>query len=491
LDRDLLDAADLEPVEHYGYAQRLLILGRACGAKVLRMETTRRGRRGRSLGSARAVAALRRSHGVHSGAILAVATLVLNGAGYLYSVICIRFLGPEGYGDVAALIALAALVALPLASVQYLFAREAAQLMARGADAEIRRLIRRSLRLAVPAAALVLLVGLAFMGPLARLLNIESRIAVAAGLSGLVVAVVVTVLYGFLQGAQRFQPLALSYAVSGIARPVFVVPILLAGLGAAGALAVNTLAGLLAFGLVAYAMRDLLFGEAAPSSPALDRGEVSIMLGASFAFASLTNADVLLASYYLDDDTAGVYAAAALVGKFVLFLPSAVVTVLLPKAAFRFASGEPSQRILLASAGVTAGLTLSVSAALAFTPENVLVRAFGPGFAESAPLLGWFGLAMTAAALVNVYLSVYLAQRQAGFPLLVVGAAVAQIVGVGAFHSDPRSIVLVTLVCFGALVLLHEAAFPYALVRIWRARRKRLAAVPLEGTGAPPPLTPP
>ena len=44
----------------------------------------------------------------------------------------------------------------------------------------------------------------------------------------------------------------------------------------------------------------------------------------------------------------------------------------------------------------------------------------------SAELLGWFGLAMTAAALVNVYLFVYLAHKDLRFPLLVGLAAVAQ-----------------------------------------------------------------
>ena len=97
----------------------------------------------------------RDSHGVRSGAFLGVAILVLSGSGYLFNVACIRYLGPSGYGDVAALMALAAIAVLPLGSIQLLIAREVAGLSAWQAHAEMRRLLRRSLSIAVPLAVLL------------------------------------------------------------------------------------------------------------------------------------------------------------------------------------------------------------------------------------------------------------------------------------------------------------------------------------------------
>jgi O-antigen/teichoic acid export membrane protein len=175
--------------------------------------------------------------------------------------------------------------------------------------------------------------------------------------------------------------------------------------------------------------------------------------------------DILLAAYFLPKGIAGVYAAAALVGKIVLFLPSALVTVLLPKAASRAAAGLTSEKILLASVAVTAALTLSVTVVLALVPESLLVWAFGGDFRAATGLLVWFGLAMTAAALVNVYLSVYFAERDVRFPLLVLAAAVAQVVAVSVWHPSPRSIVMVTFACCSAVLAIHEIAFPHALAR--------------------------
>ncbi len=92
-------------------------------------------------------------------------------------------------------------------------------------------------------------------------------------------------------------------------------------------------------------------------------------------------------------------------------------------------------------------LSLARPRLLALVPESLLTWAFGPAFADSTALLGWFGLAMSAAALVSVYLSVYLAERDTRFPMLVALAALAQVLVDLGLAPGPRSIVLVTLGC--------------------------------------------
>ncbi len=90
---------------------------------------------------------------------------------------------------------------------------------------------------------------------------------------------------------------------------------------------------------------------------------------------------------------------------------------------------------------------------------------------------------MSAAALVAVYLSVYFAERNARFPLVVLAAAVAQIVVVSIFHTDALSIVLATLACATAVLVVHELFFPYAVVRVLRragaSRALRASSGPL------------
>jgi O-antigen/teichoic acid export membrane protein len=424
-------------------------------------------------------ARLQTSQAVRGGVVVAVGTVVFSAAAYLYNVACIRYLGPPGYGDVATMLALGTIVALPLGSVQTVLAREVAQL---DSPSAVARILRRSVLVASLVASAVLVVGLLFLPQIRESLNIGTQATVAAGLSGIVFLVLSAVLYGFLQGAHRFHALGIAFGLSGLARVGLVIPALLLGLGAAGALAVNTVAALLATAMAAYALTAIWrAARDREPMPPIDRLGVGSMFFGSLAFAFLTNADVVMASYFLDNDASGIYAAAALVGKAVLFLPGAVVTVLLPKAATRAASGRGSESILLASAGVTLLLTLPLVVGLAVMPEGLLTWAFGPAFREATPLLGLFGLAMTAAALVNVYLSVYFAERDLRFPALVGVAAIAQVVAVSAWHPSPRSIVFVTLVCCGSVLLVHELAFRHSVLRIWRssgARGVQLGAEP-------------
>lgn len=410
------------------------------------------------------LARMRRSQGVRAGAVLSLATLVLNGSAYLYNVACIRYLGSRVYGDVAVMLALFALISLPLGSIQSLLAREVAQLPSAGS---IGSLLRRSTRIAFVFGVVLFALGAALVQPIRDLLNVDSTGIVLAGISALPLAVLAVVFYGFLQGLLRFNGLSLTYCLSGLARPVLVVPALLLGLGAIGALLVNTVASLLAVVVSAIALHELWRTRPVEVAPRVDRPQAAVLLIGSLAFASLTNVDVLLAAYFLPSDEVGIYAAAALAGKIVLFLPAAVVTVLLPKAATRAAAGLASRRILLASLAVTLAITLLATTVLALVPESLLVRLFGGDFRASTALLGWFGLAMTTASLVNVYLSVYFAERNARFPLLLLGAAVAQIVAVSLWHPNPRSIVLATLACFSCVLIVHELFFPYAVTRLW------------------------
>src|ERR1043165_6089865 len=101
------------------------------------------------------LARMRASQGVRAGAFLSVATLVLNGASYVYYVACIRYLGSRVYGDVAAMVALFSLVSLPLVSIQSLLAREAAQLPSQNS---VGVLLRRATWLAA-------IVGMGVVGP--------------------------------------------------------------------------------------------------------------------------------------------------------------------------------------------------------------------------------------------------------------------------------------------------------------------------------------
>src|SRR5206468_4452795 len=60
------------------------------------------------------------------------------------------------------------------------------------------------------------------------------------------------------------------------------------------------------------------------------------------AITSLTTIDVVVAKLAFNDATAGIYGSASLIGRVILYLPAAVVTVLLPKVTSRAAANRSS-----------------------------------------------------------------------------------------------------------------------------------------------------
>jgi hypothetical protein len=136
-------------------------------------------------------------------------------------------------------------------------------------------------------------------------------------------------LFGFLQGLLRFNALSVSYATGGLARLRDWSSRRCCSVRCHGALFVNTLA-VSCLRHRAIALRSLWQSDGAEADAPLDPASAAV-LSSLACVASLTNVDILLAAYFIHRQRRGIYAAAALVGKVVLFLPAAIVTVLLPK----------------------------------------------------------------------------------------------------------------------------------------------------------------
>ena len=129
------------------------------------------------------------------------------------------------------------------------------------------------------------------------------------------------------------------------------------------------------------------------------------------AITALTTADVIVAKAVFDDHDAGIYGSASLVGRVILYLPAAIVTVLLPKVSARTTRGEATGDILAASLGVTLAASALLTLVYAAVPDLVVRLAFGSAYEDASSLLYLFGIAMSGYALLNVLLIYHLARN--------------------------------------------------------------------------------
>ena len=279
-------------------------------------------------------------------------------------------------------------------------------------------------------------------------------------------ALLTPIALGVAQGLQRFTLLSVSLAASTAVRLASLVVVLGLGLGVTAVLAASLVGSLVALAVPIVRLEDKLRGPRA-ARPALSRHALTtsllpVVIGL-LAITSLTTADVIVAKAVFDDHEAGIYGSASLVGRMILYLPAAIVTVLLPKVSARVTRGEASGDILAASIGVTLAASALLTIAYAVVPDVVIRLAFGSAYDDASSLLYLFGIAMSGYALLNVLLIYHLARNATAMSWLLLAGAVVQLGGYMVLHGSPRQLLAVSIATMVALVVSHEVLIERSL----------------------------
>jgi O-antigen/teichoic acid export membrane protein len=403
--------------------------------------------------------------GVRAGTIVFLGIAAANVGNYLFHFASARLLGPSSYGDVASLVAVIGLISLPLVGLQVAVARYIAGFVEARADTTISLFFSKGLRLTLAVGFLITAVfcGLAF--PLSNFLGIVSRAAVL--LTALVAAPSLAgpIVWGMAQGLQRFVLFAVSIGIGPAIRPFLAVILLAAGLGVAGAMGATLVAAVVALAVPLFLLRGWLTRDTHHPSPVPGREVAAYLVPAMvgvLSITSLTTADVIVAKAALSDHDAGLYGSASLIGRVILYLPAAIVLVLLPKVAAREAAGRQSRDVLVKSLLVTIGFCAVATAIYAVAPKVLVFVAFGSSFEEAAGLLWMFALAMSGFAILNVLLAYHLGRGANRLSFLLLAGALAQIGFFIAFHGSPEQLLAIDIAVAFALLAAHELLEPTA-----------------------------
>jgi O-antigen/teichoic acid export membrane protein len=418
----------------------------------------------------RLVGRLRGSAGVRASAILLFGTAASLAGAYAYNLLCIRWLRARDYGDVAALTTVATILHLPVLGVQAALAREVAAFRADADGQAIHALYRLAVRRAALLTAGVAAFLILLSPVLAGVLNIEATVSVVAAAFLAAVGALLPVFQGFLQGLLRFARVGVGLAVYGLGRPLLAIPLLLLGLGVAGALTAATFAAVVAVTISVAGLRDIWSRPARTKDVHIELADFTPVIFGLFAFTTLMNADVLAANVFLGADEAGEYASAALVGKLAALLPMGVIApVLLPQATARLQRGDDALRILSASLLVTAVFGIVLTGALFAVPQSFVEWAFGEQFAAARDLLGPCAAVMTLCGLINVHLTFAFALRDRQLTALLGIGVLVQAVLFAVLNDTPYQILTATALAALVVIVPHELRSPFAAWRVVRA----------------------
>jgi hypothetical protein len=407
--------------------------------------------------------ARRRRQAAVPAALVSLALLSANGLAYIFTVVAARLLAPGAYSELAALLGVLFICAVPATAVQ----TAAALTLGRTEVADRPLVLRRLHTAAWIGAAAVGALGLLAVGPLVSLLHLSSPAIVLWLLAVLIPHTVIGGYDGSMQGTRRYGRLAFCTTVFGLLKSGGAILGLVIG-GTPQAALIG-----MALGCVASAVLSWSFA----GRPGLSRRVRTHLLaaakasGALLGLVLLVNLDVLLARHHLSPELAGEYAVASIFAKLAFWLPQGLSVVLLPRLANRSAR----RRLLPVAAALVALVGALLTALTAVLGARALPLVGG---AEYGAVLGgatWmFAMLGTLFALAQLLLYSGIAASDRIAAVAVWGAVALEVLAVEVLASRGDLTVLTLAgATIGASVLLVGTG----LLRLWRTHARYVREV--------------
>jgi O-antigen/teichoic acid export membrane protein len=263
------------------------------------------------------------------------------------------------------------------------------------------------------------------------------------------VSLFVAAMRAVAQGTQDFFGYSVSNAVEGIAKVCGIGLLIAIGLHLGGGIVGFLLGPLFALVYLGLRLRKR-YANTQPHRVRYDwRRILNAGAGAAAATIAVTlmgSADVILVKHFFDAHAAGLYAAASLGGKMLLYLVGFIPTVLLPQAADRHARGAQTREVLVGSLLMFALVALCGLFVFRFFGTDVLHALVGRAFDAAAPLLVTYGLAMVMLALTNSLTFYGIATHRLAFTVPLFICTFGTLGAIAAFHTTLRTVVEIMVV---------------------------------------------
>ncbi len=408
---------------------------------------------------------------VRQGALVFAATMVLNFGGFAFHAVASRRIGVADYGILYALISTSTILAVPANLAAPVIARFAAEFRVLHDDRHVRRLVVDVARAFGILGGIYVAVSLLTMRVAGAFLHAPPWIVpLVAVLGGTLLLSLV--LRAVAQGTQDFAGFARSCVADGLAKVAGVVLFTAVGL--------TLLGGMLGFlcgavgGATAIAFTlAARFRAVEGCTIHYDWRRIAISgIGAAaitLAGALIGSADVILVKHFFDPDQAGIYSAASLAGKILLYFVGFVPTVLLPQATERHVRGERTRDALAMCVGLLLGISVVGLIAVRLFGIVLLHALVGHAFDAAAPLLLPYSAAMTFLALSSVLGAYGIATHRIAFaaPLLV-GVA-GTLLAIAAMHASLEQVVRIVAIGNALTAIAVACALGWQSLHVRRA----------------------
>lgn len=388
--------------------------------------------------------------------IMLVGSGIVSILNFAYNVAVARMLGPAGFGHAAVAITLLMFVSALTLSFQLVCAKLVARSDTLPGRAGIfSHFMRRAWKI-----GLGIGLGLAVAsGPIAHYLNLPGPAMILVLSLGFALYVPVGVRRGGMQGICAFPRLATSYVLEALVKFIGAVVLVELGWGAMGAIVAITASLIFAYFIPAVP-QELKMAPSTADAGSLREGVQAVVFFVGQVVIS--NTDILLVKHFFNPDTAGLYAAIALVGRVVYFASWMVVSAMFPISAGA-KPAEARRSILAVPIIFVVCLTGGFIALLSLFPDLVLHMVFGQMFTAGQgmnSLLALYAATAGVYSLSVVLIAYEISRRIANTAWWQLAFSAMIVTGIYLFHGTLREVILVQLVFMFALLI--TVALPFA-----------------------------
>jgi O-antigen/teichoic acid export membrane protein len=375
---------------------------------------------------------------LRQGALAFLGSMALNLGSFAFHALSSRMLGVAAYGTLYALIALVTLLLMPGALLSPVVSRFAAEFATLRDDGHMRGLLADVARFCGVAALAYVGAALLFAAPAAAYFGVPAW--------GIPAAAVIAacgfgsgVLRSVCQGIQDFRAYALSTAAEGAMRVGALLALSLFGLRVFTAL-LGLFAGMLGGLLVAARHLIARFDGGVTSTVRYDWRRIAQSTAGACAIILATtcmgSVDVVVVKRFFSSSDAGLYSAAALAGKAVLYLVSFIPAVMLPRVTEGHVRGERVRTAFWESLGLLLVLGVCAFLALSLYARTFLHALVGGAFDGALPLVMPYAGAMTLLAVTTLLASYGVATHRLAFAGPLVAGTVATLLAIDVYHPS-------------------------------------------------------
>jgi O-antigen/teichoic acid export membrane protein len=393
-----------------------------------------------------------------------VLTQVANATNYTSNLVFSRQLGTVGFGELTSLLALALVLAVPLGAAQTIVAERVALAHAAGDTARVAFLARHALGHVLTLGTVAGVLYLACIPLIVNVLDIREPGPVIALAPFVVLNFVSTVANGVLQGTGRFTALGWLVFAAAASRLAFGLPWAVAGGGAGGAIAGQSLGLFIVMVVVGWRFRSSWAPRGTSAAALGMRRRIDMRTftasGAFIGFAVLSNFDVVLSRLYLDGDAAGVYAALSTIGKLIIFLPIAISVLMVPRAVTAHAAdARHGAGVLRGAVAAAMGSSLLIAIPAVVFPGKLVDLMFGAGYETARD--GVLPMVLAGAGLATLYIicTYSVAIRDRRWLILLAIGIIVQVTAIGLMNDTPVDIAWAQAITIAIVLALNELAF--------------------------------